>query len=79
MVVTEENTINVIFGRISSISISHGEKEEKIKFKFLSKVNEKNKYDYLHGLYTETWEDLLVTFSLKNRGGVFAHIITQSL
>lgn len=43
-----------------------------IKFKNLHEVNDRNRHDYLHGLYIETWEDLLVMFSLKEMNGVYA-------
>lgn len=50
LVIAKENTINAIFGRISAISNCQREYEEKIKFKYLHKVNERNRYDYLHEL-----------------------------
>lgn len=38
----------------------------------MNKVNKRCTYNYLIGLFIETWEDLLVTFSEKEMDGVYA-------
>lgn len=42
-----------------------------VKFEYLHEVNKRNTYGYLHGVFTETWEDLLISFSHRDMDGMY--------